>query len=143
MRKLSSAQQAMLDQIEAGPFKPKGAGPIRTAQSLMNRGLVEADVEERLYKPAHEHRFHRTMHLDGCHFFTDALVCSCGVTASIYHERDYKPEGSMAIVWMDSETCQRCQQLLNDSQPMRRVSIVRPSKYRAPKPEPTPPTEDA
>jgi hypothetical protein len=65
----------------------------------------------------HKHTWQSTMHLDGCHYYTNAFVCGgkgppkkCGATVVYSGERSPKGGGG---VWLDPETCDRCKELWN------------------------------
>lgn len=66
----------------------------------------------------HKHTWQATMHLDHCHYYTNAYVCGgkgppkkCGATAAVHRERN--PKSLSAGFWLDSENCKRCQELID------------------------------
>lgn len=75
----------------------------------------------------HKHAWKRTLHLDGCHYYSSGYACECGATASTYDERSVKDD-PYSMVWMDSEgmdePCKRCEELLNGAEPRHEKEIV-------------------
>lgn len=71
----------------------------------------------------HEHEWRMTIHIDQCHAYTSGLVCECGATASSYDERDVKDD-PYSMVWMDSNSCSRCAELIAGAKPVHRFEVT-------------------
>jgi hypothetical protein len=109
-------------------------GGISTVWALMRRRLVETDMREaehwRVFLPAHRHQFTSTLHLDGCHHFTNSGRCQCGVVIGARGERAFKAHPE-SMVWY-SDNCDRCRALRDGARPIHEVVIQRPRNYAAP-----------
>jgi hypothetical protein len=106
-------------------------GGVGTVWALMRRGLVETDTEKgmwRVFTPAHEHEFETTLHLDGCHYWTTAARCECGVIYGVRAERSFTADSYAA----SESDCPRCEALRNGVRPQTEVVIQRPRSYTPP-----------
>jgi hypothetical protein len=112
-------------------------GTKGTVDALIRRKLIHVftngQVEPtKLGAQIHLHEFRRTLHLDGCHYFTDAGSCDCGATYRSYIERDLKSDPYSAF-WMEptgGEDCQRCDELKDGAKP-RVIEQIDESRARA------------
>jgi hypothetical protein len=130
--KLTACMKLCLESIEQAPGTraQKLPGGMGTVNALMRRGLAELDHETRVFKPQHQHAFSSTMHLDGCHYYSNDYVCKCGVKAHSYSERSMTDPYS--IVWMEpsGEPCVRCEELIAGARPRHQVTIWRSRDFR-------------
>jgi hypothetical protein len=58
---------------------------------------------------AHQHVWHFTAHVDGCHFFLSTAGCECGATLTQWAERDVAEDPYSAVWFIDG--CTRCDEL--------------------------------
>lgn len=70
----------------------------------------------------HRHTWKHTGHLDGCHHYTNAYVCTtCSATAGVSQERDPTAD-VFSMVWMTPD-CDRCTEL-QEGAPVRYDLVV-------------------
>lgn len=129
MRELTETMRRVLLSLESDD---EGA-PVQiyhrgTIDALMRRGEIEFSHDgERVFLPAHKHQFKSTLHIDGCHHYSSAYACSCGVTCSTLSERSLAADPYSAV-WMEDtgDPCTRCDELKAGARPRHQVTIVRP-----------------
>lgn len=63
----------------------------------------------------HKHTWKGSMHLDGCHHYTNTYNCACGATVSVSGERQFRSRGQItpSIMMASEGDCTRCTELIN------------------------------
>lgn len=120
MPELSATMQQALAAVEAHPGTEARElpGGMRTVLALMRRQRVQWGNGTTVLLascPVHgeHHVWKSSMHLDGCHSYTNSYACECGAWLGVRGERDRDGLG----FWYEPGTCERCDELWKGARP--------------------------
>lgn len=76
----------------------------------------------------HRHAWRRSMHMDGCHWYSSVYTCvRCTATVGTYDERDLS-EDPYSAIWMDADgegsACVRCEELMSGAEAVHRLDLT-------------------